>query len=278
MVGRGGRCAAYRGACLGAQDRAAVRRVGRVLRGLRQPAGGLGEWGGRQERRGRQPGRDGRVDRGRALRPEERQGPGDGEAFPLFRRAVQGARLVARPHGGGQSFRGQQLSRALQHLHQIHRGGDEEAPRRAHRPGDRVRPEDGRGRLLLYGQPGQRPGERRRAGRLGREHDLLHHRKRFDHQLPLRPYHQVRNHHGPLRIALPRHGRERGRLPRRHPHGRPGPRDLRAYARSRLGRADRRRARRTRPGLHLARLETDQQRKPRPPRERERNRTASRCR
>ena len=48
----------------------------------------------------------------------------------------------------------QQLSRALQHLHQVHRGGHEEAPRRAHRPGDRVRPEDGGGRLLLHGQPG----------------------------------------------------------------------------------------------------------------------------
>ena len=56
--------------------------------------------GGRQERRHRQPGRDGRVDRGRALRPAERQGPGDGETVPLRGRAVQGARLagtVTRP-------------------------------------------------------------------------------------------------------------------------------------------------------------------------------------
>ena len=94
MVGGGGRGAAHRGACFGAQDRAAVRRVGRVLGGLREPAGGLGERGGRQERRQRQPGRDGRVDRGRALRPEERQGPEDGAAFPLLRSS--GSRSASR--------------------------------------------------------------------------------------------------------------------------------------------------------------------------------------
>ena len=94
MVGGGGRGAAHRGACFGAQDRAAVRGVGRLLGGLREPARGVGERGGRQERRQRQPGRDGRVDRGRALRPAERQGPRNRAAIPLDGRAVQGARLA----------------------------------------------------------------------------------------------------------------------------------------------------------------------------------------
>ena len=177
MVGGGGRGAAHGGACFRAQDRAAVRRFGRLLGGLREPARGLGE-------RGRSSGTAAcanlaETDELIGAEHYVLQNVRDLKTAKRFLSAVERFKervSLARPHGRGQPFRGQQLPRALQHLHQVHRGGDEEAPRRADRPRDRVRREDGRGRLLLYGQPGQRPGERRRTGRRWREHDLLHHR------------------------------------------------------------------------------------------------------
>ncbi len=112
---------AHRGAGVGAQDRAAVRRVGRVLGRLGQPAGRVGHARRSCATAGRQPGRDRRAYRGRALRPEERAGRGDGAALSGDRRAVQGAGRLARAHGRGQPFRRQQLPRPLQHLHKVHR-------------------------------------------------------------------------------------------------------------------------------------------------------------
>ena len=133
------RDAALGPAALAAPDRPAMRRVGRLLRSVRQSARRLGRERSDPPWRLRQPGRDRRADRSRVLHPREHARPRHGAALPGEDRDLQGARRLARPQRGGQPDRRQQVSRSLQHRDQVDRRGAQEGPGCAPRLRDRLR-------------------------------------------------------------------------------------------------------------------------------------------
>ena len=205
----------------------------------------------------RQPGRDRRADRSRVLHPREHARPRHGAALPGEDRDLQGARRLARPQRGGQPDRRQQVSRSLQHRHQVDRRGAQEGSGRAPRLRDRLRRADDAAGLLLHGQPGQRPRKHRRPDRRGLQPDLLHHRQRLDHEFSVRADDQVHHHHRALEPAVEGHGRQRRALPRRHVDGGARHGNLPLHGGSGLGHAQCRRARRALAGVDLARLAAD---------------------
>ena len=256
---------AHRTAAVAAEAGAPVRRLRRLLRHLGQPAGGAGGAGADPPRRRGQSRGNGRADRRRAVRPAERARPRNRGAFPAHGRALQGARRLARVHRGGESLRRKQVPRSLQHRAQVDRGGAKTGPGRASRPRHRLRRADARAGVLLHGQPRQRPGEHRRSGRGRKQHDLLRHRQRLDHQLSVRADDQDRHHLAALPAAGGGHGRRRRCLPGRHPDGRARRRTLRAHPGGRLRAAVARGTGRTLAGLHMAQLAAAGQVEPRDP-------------
>ncbi len=231
-----------------------MRGLRRVLRHLRQPAGRRGGARGDRRRRRRHPGGDRRADRRRALRAVVGQGPAHRRRFPGAGGTLQGVDRPPRAVGSRQPFGGQQAARPVQHHPEVDRSGGQEGTGRAAGRRGRLR---GAGRgtgAALHGQPRQRPGERRRPGRLRFQPDLLRDRQRLDHQLPVRADREVRHHHTALRAAAARDGRERRPLSGRRADGSVDRRGARPDVAGRLRGAHQGRAGRPQPGLHLARL------------------------
>ena len=255
MVGRN-RCRAQRAATVAFAVGSAVRRFGRLLGHLGQPAGLMGRARIGARRRRRQSGRNRRADRRRALRAQECARRRYRAALSNDGRALQGKGCLARRVVRGQPVGRQQIPRALQYRAQVDRRGDEAPSGCAAGLLHRIRRAHAGGRLLLHGQPRQRPREHRRTGRRGLQRDLLRHRQRLDHQLSLCADAQDRHHHAALRATGCGHGRQCWGLPGWRVDGRIGCRAFRSDAVGGRRPTLQGRAGRPRAGADLAQLAT----------------------